>query len=201
MKIIGITGTIGAGKGTVVEYLAAKYGFKHYSVRDFLTEEIERRGLPINRDSMRLVGDEFRAHHHPGWVIEQLYHRAVSNGIPAVIESIRAIGEVDFLFSVPEEFILLAVDAEPRLRYERAFARKSATDNITYEQFLEKEAREMSDQDPTRMNIGGCMLKAHYTLRNDGTLTDLHQTIDQTLGRKLSATSSIGTAGIGVSTE
>ena len=35
MIIIGITGTIGAGKGTIVELLIKK-GFKHYSVRDFL---------------------------------------------------------------------------------------------------------------------------------------------------------------------
>ena len=32
--IIGITGTLGAGKGTVVEYLKKK-SFKHYSVRSF----------------------------------------------------------------------------------------------------------------------------------------------------------------------
>ena len=37
--IIGITGTLGAGKGAVVEFLKQK-DFKHYSVRNFLIEEI-----------------------------------------------------------------------------------------------------------------------------------------------------------------
>jgi len=33
--IIGITGTLGAGKGTIVEILKKKW-FGHYSVREFL---------------------------------------------------------------------------------------------------------------------------------------------------------------------
>ncbi len=57
--IIGITGTSGAGKGTVVDYLLKK-GFKHYSVRDFLTEEILKRGLEPNRDNMIFVANELR---------------------------------------------------------------------------------------------------------------------------------------------
>lgn len=181
MRIIGITGTLGAGKGTIVEYLVSRYGFKHYSVRDFLTEEIVRRGLPVNRDSMRLVGDEFRAQHHPGWVIEQLYDRAVKNNTDAVIESIRAIGEVEFLSSVSEDFLLLAVDAEPQLRYDRAFARKSATDDVTFEQFMEKERREMTSTDPARMHIAGCMERSEHILRNDGNLEALHREVDKVL--------------------
>ena len=40
MKIIGITGTIGAGKGTIVDYLVLQKGYEHYSVRSFIKEEI-----------------------------------------------------------------------------------------------------------------------------------------------------------------
>ena len=39
MITIGITGTLGAGKGTIVEYLQKEKGFSHYSVRAFLTDE------------------------------------------------------------------------------------------------------------------------------------------------------------------
>ena len=45
MITIGITGTLGAGKGTIVDYLVKNRGFVHYSVRAFITEEIKRRGL------------------------------------------------------------------------------------------------------------------------------------------------------------
>jgi len=60
MIIIGITGTLGAGKGTIVDYLINKKDFKHFSARAFLVEEIEKRGLENNRDSMVLVANELR---------------------------------------------------------------------------------------------------------------------------------------------
>ena len=40
--IIGITGTDGSGKGTVVDYLVEQKGFKHYSARAIFEEEIAR---------------------------------------------------------------------------------------------------------------------------------------------------------------
>ena len=41
MVIIGITGTLGAGKGTIVDYLKEERGFLHFSARQFIIEEIE----------------------------------------------------------------------------------------------------------------------------------------------------------------
>lgn len=58
--IFGITGTNGAGKGTVVEYLKTK-GFEHLWVTGLITEEIVKRGMPVNRDSMRIVANDLRS--------------------------------------------------------------------------------------------------------------------------------------------
>ena len=63
MIIIGITGTLGAGKGTVVDYLVKEKGFRHYSVRAFLLEKIRDLGMPENRDSMHAVGNMLREEH------------------------------------------------------------------------------------------------------------------------------------------
>jgi hypothetical protein len=61
MRIIGITGTLGAGKGTVVEFLTRPpYGYRHYSARSLLNEIIAERGLPPGRDSMRSVANGMR---------------------------------------------------------------------------------------------------------------------------------------------
>ena len=68
MITIGITGTLGAGKGTIVDYLVKEKGYVHFSVRDFIVEEIERRGLPINRDSMTMVGNDLRAQYSPSYI-------------------------------------------------------------------------------------------------------------------------------------
>ena len=97
MLIIGITGTLGAGKGTIVDYLIKTKGFKHFSVRRFLTDEIKKRNLPLNRDSMTEVANELRKKHHPAYIVEQLFKQAEKEGGNAIIESIRTPGEVDFL--------------------------------------------------------------------------------------------------------
>jgi len=94
MIIIGITGTLGAGKGTIVDYLVKNKGYHHYSVRAYLTEEIKRRNLPVNRDSMTSVANELRALHSPSYITDQLYLLAKEKGKNCVIESIRTPGEI-----------------------------------------------------------------------------------------------------------
>jgi len=176
--IIGITGTIGAGKGTVVEYLIEK-GFEHYSVRALLTEEIKNRGWPVTRDNMFIVANDFRAI-SPGYVVETLLSRARDAGKNCVVESIRSIGEVKTLRTYPNT-ILLAVDAKPELRYERVLARKSVTDNLSYERFLEEEARESQSEDPNIGNLPKCITLADHIIFNNEDREDLYKKVEEIL--------------------
>jgi dephospho-CoA kinase len=173
--IIGIIGTIGAGKGTVADYLKEK-GFKHFSARDYIVEEIMKRGLPVNRDSMNLVGESLRAEHGASYVIDQLYEKALLAGGDAVVEAVRTTGEVASLKA--KDAVVVAVDADPRIRYERIVLRKSVTDHITYEKFLSDEARESHSEDPARINVPKCIPLADVVFYNDGDLASLHQQID-----------------------
>jgi dephospho-CoA kinase len=182
MKIIGITGTLGAGKGEISAFLK-KRGFVHFSVRNFLTAELKRRGLPINRDEMTELANELRKTHKPSYIIEELYAQAVGNGAPSIIESVRAKGEADFLKK--KGALIIAVDADPKLRYERIQARKSDLDHVSYEKFLSDEKREMDSDDPLRQNIRDCMRRADFVLINNGTLDELHAQIDKILPRIL----------------
>lgn len=179
MIIIGITGTIGAGKGALVDYLVKKYSFSHYSVRNFLEEEIKRRGLPSNRDSMVLVSNELRATHHPGYIVEELYKKAVVSGENTVIESIRTVGEIDVLKGSGNHFYLLAVSAKPETRFFRILKRNHSTDHISFEKFKEDEAREMQSGDPNKQNLSACMNKADFLVINDGTIEELWGKVDE----------------------
>ncbi len=177
MIIIGITGTIGAGKGTIVEYLKNNYNFTHYSARDIITEEIIRRGLPVNREVMVEVANDIRSKHNPGFIIEELYNRAVRDRKNAIIESIRTLGEIEFL-AKKDNFFLLSVDAEPEIRYARIKMRRSSTDNISFEQFLKDNEEEFESSDPNRQNILACMKLAKFKLTNDGSREDLERHVD-----------------------
>jgi dephospho-CoA kinase len=180
MIIIGITGTLGAGKGTIVEYLIQNKGFLHFSAREFIAKEVERRNLPLNRDTLTDVANDLRTQNSPAYIIEMLYKEAASTKKNSVIESIRTIGEIESLRK-KSNFVLLAVDANNKLRYQRIAKRKSATDNVTFETFLANEKREMTSVNPNNQNLLKCIELADYILNNDGNIDDLHVEIEKIL--------------------
>lgn len=182
MIIIGITGTLGAGKGTIVEYLIKKMGFQHFSVRGFISEEIVRRGLPVNRDTMTQVANDLRATHSPSYIVDQLYEQALKTGKNCIIESIRTPGEVMSLRQ-KGRFFLFAVNADPLLRYQRIKKRASETDSISFETFLNNEKREMESADPNKQNIGKCLTMADFTFNNNGNIATLEGRVDDVLSK------------------
>ena len=114
MVIIGITGTNGAGKGTVVEYLVAQKRFGHFSARALLTEEIEKRGWENNRENLIKVANELRETYGSAYVAEELFKRASVSKKNCIIESIRTVGEIELL-KKKGKFVLLAVDADQKV--------------------------------------------------------------------------------------
>lgn len=191
IKIVGITGTLGSGKGEVSAFLRSK-GFVHFSVRDFLTGELKRRGLTVNRDEMTMLANELRTTHGPSYIIEQIYATAAAKGGNAIIESVRAKGEVDFLKK--KGALIIAVDAPAKVRYERVRSRKSDLDHVTYDKFLADEKREMDSDDAFRQNIRDCMRRADFVVTNDGTLEELHKQIEKVLPKITRQSSSVGRA-------
>ncbi|MDE7091639.1 MAG: AAA family ATPase [Bacteroidales bacterium] len=186
MVVIGITGTLGAGKGTVVDYIVSHLQFKHFSVRDFLTAEIQKNGLAVNRDSMTETANRLRAEHGASYIVDQLFEQAVSGGQNAIIESIRATAEVEALRKKAEadpnrRFLLLSVDAPIDTRFRRISERGSATDHVDFDTFKANEAREMNNADPTKQNLSACMEMADAKLDNSGSLAYLHAQIEQVL--------------------
>lgn len=190
MLIIGITGTLGAGKGTIVEYLVRRKGFTHYSVRGFIADEILKRGLEVNRDTLTLIANELRAKHSPSYIVDELFKKAMVLGNNCIIESIRTPGEIDSLRS-KGKFILFAVDADPKLRYERIVLRNSETDKVSYEDFIASEKREMDSSDPNKQNLGKCIKMADYVFRNNGNIHELEEKVKNVI-EKLSESETAG---------
>lgn len=175
--IIGITGTDGAGKGAIVDYLIEKKGFVHYSARAIWEEEFRKRGMESNRVNTRLIANELRAAHGNDFLVTH-YLKIIESEKPtnAVIESIRTTAEADTLKA--HGGILLCVDADRELRYKRIQERKSALDQVTFEKFVELEELEMNDPNPNGMQKAKVMKMADCTIENNGTFQELQEQIE-----------------------
>lgn len=181
LRIIGITGTLGAGKGTIVEYLKTK-GFKHVAVSDtFLAGEAVRRGLTPDRIARRNIANEYRSQ-GPTKLMEAVYVMAlpfIEAGEDVVIEPQHTANEVEFIQS--KGGLVFAIDADLKTRYERISKRGSEKDNVSFEQFAAEQKREMESIDPNKNNLGAAIAKADHHISNNGTREELEKAIEQIL--------------------
>lgn len=127
------------------------------------------------------VGWDLKQKFWPDFIVKELYKQAKEEWKNAVIESIRSPWEVIGLKAL-EDFILIAVDANQKLRYKRIRLRNSVKDQIDFETFAANEARELQDSDdPSKINLLACIKIADYTCINNGTFEELYKQIDEVL--------------------
>ncbi len=176
--ILGLTGSFGAGKGTVVEYLEEK-GFTHYSTSGVIREEIIARGMPVNRDSYIVVGNDLRKQFGAAHLVDVCYEKAQKEGGNAIIESLRAVAEVNRIHELGGKVI--GVDADPHIRYERVVLRGSEKDFVTFEQWMAQQEAESNPDDPTKQDIFSALKLSDAIVTNDGTLEELHHQVDDVL--------------------
>ncbi len=178
--LIGITGTNGSGKGAVVEYLVSKKGFSRYSARAVILDALRAEHMEATKSNMRTVANGLRKEHGAAYVIEQLYAMA-KDDTNAVLESVRTIGEAEFLKS--KGAFLIAVDADRQTRYERVAQQGERIDHLSFPDFCMIEDREMSSSDPWDMNVFGVMQLADARIENNGTPQELQEKIEEALSK------------------
>ena len=177
--IIGITGTIGAGKGTVVSFLKSK-GFAHYSSSGILKDLLAERGLPQTRTHMSPLADELMSN-YPGGVLHFSHERAQKDGAQNyILEAIHSQSEADYVRSIGG--VIWGVDADLEKRYERTIKRgEGEKDQVTYEQFLEHAKREDEGQSERGNNIRAVLDLADVVLTNNGTPEELFAQVEKAL--------------------
>lgn len=174
-RIIGLTGTNGAGKGEVAAYLKAK-GYTCFSLSDLVREELRKKDKETTRNNLIKMGNELREKFGPD-ILAKLAIKKVKGR--AVIDSIRNPSEVKYLRK-QKDFILLAIDAPVELRYERAMKRGRIESASTLEEFIKKEEEETTDYEKGQQLLN-CMKMADHTLINAGSLEDLRKKLEELL--------------------
>lgn len=174
-KIIGLTGTNGSGKGEVAAYFQ-KNGYAYFSLSDLIREEVQKEGGKITRDSLIRKGNELRAKYGPDILARRVAKKIKKN---AVVDSIRNAQEVEY-FRRRKNFILLAVDAPPEVRFERVKRRGRDESATTFEEFLRKETEEMGET-PSGQQLCRTMEMADFLIFNNGSLEELYQKLEKLL--------------------
>ena len=175
MKTIGLTGTNGSGKGAAAEYFIGK-GYAFYSLSDVIREELKKDGLEPTRDNLIRKGNELRSIKGADFLAKQVMDKVESK---SVIDSIRNPEEIRFLKS-NKNFILLAIDANVELRYERVKKRGRNESAATLQEFIEKEDEEKTSN-PTQQQLHTCFEMADFIVLNEGSLEDLNNKLEEFL--------------------
>ena len=165
-KVIAIVGMPGAGKGLVSE-AARSRGIPVLVCGDVVREETERRGLAPTPENMGCVMLAMRSEEGPAVVAERLIPKIASFTSPVVIvEGVRSMAEVDALRR-NHTVAIVAVHASPRTRYQRLSSRGRSDDPKSWEDFSERDSRELS------VGIGNVIALAQEMLVNEASIDDL----------------------------
>lgn len=181
MKVIAITGMPCSGKGEASDYLKSK-GVKVIAMSDVVKKEMESKGMEVNNKSFPKYATGLRKEKGMDIVarmclpkIKEQYKK--TNVI--IIDGVRSNDEVKtFKKELSKDFILVAVFASPKLRYERMLSRRrSSSDGKTQEEFAWRDEVELG------WGLGNAIALADYIIDNSGSQEELHNKLDALLSK------------------
>jgi len=175
VKIIGLTGTNGAGKGEAAAFFM-RHGYAFFSLSDLLREELKKRDREITRNNLIRIGNDLREKYGADILARRIMEKVRGKSI---IDSIRNPREASFL-KRKKGFVLIAVDAPAEIRYARVMQRGRDESARSLKAFLAKEQEEITGPDAGQQ-LRRCMKMADYAVINDGGLDAFHRKLEKFL--------------------
>ncbi|HSX00193.1 MAG TPA: AAA family ATPase [Patescibacteria group bacterium] len=180
LQLIGVSGTAGAGKDTVADLLSQMFNLRNLSSGDYLrviTRYAYKLPHDFNpaRDQLYYVANYLRNEINPATLVQLCILQARAQKLPGVVISgLRSMGEADAIRQAGG--IIVGIDTDPRIRYERMTARKrDAEAEWTFEAFVQQDELENkgpSDSGPGR-GIRAIIDSADILITNSGDLEEL----------------------------
>lgn len=180
-KIIGIIGPVGSGKDTVAEYISNKLGINSFQISQPLKDIAKEKNMEPTRENLIKIGSDLVKEKGPEYLAE-LCLKKISGDI-GMITGVRVLEIIEYLRK-NTDFILLSIDANPNLRFNRSTERGKSGEARTLEEFVENENRENSS--PNVQRLFECMKLADYSIQNEDSLEDLFREVDEFLKKKFS---------------
>jgi len=173
--ILGLVGSLASGKETTKKYLAENYKAKDCKFSSILRDVLNRAAIPVSRENLQKLSTVLRANFG-----EDLLARAIAadasklDADVVVIDGVRRFTDIEHLKDLPN-FILVKIDADPKIRYERMKLRNEndGDNKKTFKEFLKDHEAEADKQIPEVMKT------AKYFIENSGSFEDLYKQIDE----------------------
>lgn len=171
--IIGLTGSMGCGKGEVVNILE-KRGFSYITLSMMVREEARKRGVPEEREQLMEVGNSMRAEGGAGVLAERALQKIAESGHDKwVVDGIRNPAEIDAL-KKGKDVHVVGVHASKDILVERILSRGRESDAKVRDDIIRKLERELGKGEPEDgQQVAKCMEKVDQIIENEGTLQEL----------------------------
>jgi len=175
MKVIGIVGMPGSGKGEF-SVVSAELGIPVVVMGDVIREEVRKEGLPPVDASMGVVARRLREQYGMAAIAHVCIPVIESQNSPVVlIDGIRGDAEVrEFADHFPD-FILIAIDSPLETRFDRLKVRGRSDDLNDISELSSRDERESS------FGLREAMILATIRVQNTGTLAEYRETVRSTL--------------------
>ncbi len=181
MKVIGLTGTLCSGKGSVKEIISRKFDCYSISLSSVIKAEMEKKKGELSRKVLQDRGNELRKNYGPDILARLATDYMQKDKEILIVDGIRNPAEVEYLRKkFGKNFFLIAVDAPREIRFERMVKRNRKDDPKTWEEFLETDERDLGKGEPEYgQQVKKCMEKADFLIINDKDLKDLEQKVEE----------------------
>lgn len=176
--VVGLVGPLGSGKTTVAEYLVSQ-GYLSLKFSQLIDKEIARRGIERTRAVQQDIGDSLRAEHGLDYIGKLLVTNINldEKHTKFVVEGFRNPSEVS-PFRELDNFILIGLNADPIVRFERLVKRKQDRDPKDWEAFQQQEARDQGIAQPAHgQNVLGSLELADFIVDTDSPIEEVYNKI------------------------
>ncbi len=173
--IIIIAGMPGSGKSRLVDEFE-KNGIPSVSLGDVVRTETQRRRLELTRENVAKVSMRLRQEFGQDAVAKLAIPKIrehLSEKDVVVVEGVRSLDEIGtFKTAFPwEDILIIAIHAPPRARFERLRSRKRHDDPKSWEEFEERDWKEL------KFGLGNVIAMADYMIVNDGDRGDYEKKV------------------------
>ena len=178
MIVIGLTGTLGSGKGVVKDILSKKLGYEVVTLSEIIKEELKKRGKEVTRKNLQDMGNELRKRFGNDILVKLALKKCKGKNL--IIDGIRNVDEINHLRKkFGKKFLLIGIDAPLEIRFKRIRKRGRKGDPKTWKEFIKADERDRKEKKTYGQQVEKCLGKADFLLINDCSLKELEKLIEE----------------------